>query len=161
MSVTVFKAILLPWKKKNSYMQTWMLKIWACWEKTYQTSKAEKKEVWFYAQLCFRKRWLLVLWAGYLESLYSQPPWVMKAKHNHALFQPLLIHSDLTICHSTSFISVQCTFWLLPVHSSHCYVASSSQRVDCKITLGFPLKIPASFLSPLFWEASLQILPTY
>lgn len=43
-------------EKKESYMQIWMLKVLACWEKTYLSSKAEKKEVWFCAQLCFHRR---------------------------------------------------------------------------------------------------------
>lgn len=124
-----------------------MLKIWACWEKTCQTSKTEKKEVWFYAHLCFWKRWLAQL-ASCLRSwifgvLYSQFPWVMKAKHKHILISPYLIP------HPSFQSSVPFDYYLCT--SSLCCLASSSQiqRLYCKITLVFPLKcqLASSFLS--------------
>lgn len=119
---------------KESDMQTWVLKILSmCGKDMPNFTKTEKKEVWFYAQLCFWKRWLAPL-ASCLGSwvfgvpVFTAPLSHEDKTHTHLLFHPL-IHSCLTISHTTSFISIQCTFQLLPMHSSVYYLASSFQRL--------------------------------
>lgn len=88
--------------------------------------------------------WELSIWSPCIHN--SLELW---RQNTHIRCSSILVHSDLAISHSTSFISVQCTFWLLPVHSSLCYLSSSSQRLYCKLTLAFPLKsqLASSLLS--------------
>lgn len=84
----------------------------------------EKKEVWSYAQLCLWKRWLAHLAScpvsEYLEHLYSQPPWIMKAKRTHQFFQPLA-HSSLSpylVLHPSFQSSVPFYYYLCTVLSA-------------------------------------------
>lgn len=75
-----------------------VLKIWACWEKTYQTSKAERKEVWFYAQLCFQKRWLAQLASCLVSRIFGVPVFTARLSHEGKT-QPCVVPAS------------PCTFW--------------------------------------------------
>lgn len=95
---------------------------------------------------CSVVSWLLVLGAGYWESLYSQPPCVMKAELRHIVPASSWTFRSLQI----SFLILH-SFRLLPIDSSLCYLASSSQIqwIYHEITLAFPLKsqLASSLLS--------------
>lgn len=91
--------------------------------------------MWSYAWLCFWKRWLAQK-VGFLScelgiwSLCVQSPRAMKVKHTCQLFQPFLVHPNLSPC-VTPHPSFQCSapfyyylctvvfvLWL-PLHSWH------------------------------------------
>lgn len=133
-------------EKKRLMCKTWMLKICACWEKTCQTSKAVKRRKCGLMLNCVCRK-------GDFAHLASRPvSWMFGASvfiaplsyegktHTSVFPASSCTFYSLTISRSTSFISVQSTFLLLPVHGSLCSLASSSQiqRLDYKITPFFP-----------------------
>lgn len=82
----------------------------------------EKKEVWSYAQLCLWKRWLAHLASCpvsevFVASVFTGPLGYEGKTHTSVFLASCMCHS-LALSHSTSFISVQRTFFLLPVHGS-------------------------------------------
>ena len=139
-----------------------MLKIWACWEKTCQTSKAVKR----------RKCGLMlgrVYRKGGFAHLASCPvSWIFRAsvftaplsyeaKRTRQFFWPLLY---ILTSHHISFHSLPFSLAHLFITSDACALcslASSSQiqRLDYKITPLFPWNPGLLPLSSL-WEASLR-----